>query len=269
MAVLVDDEASAAILAPIFALIEGLGSATAATVDGTAPSEPARPARLLVPALLAAWQGADTPGHTPLVGLDVPKLADPDSWRSALVLGVALAPPAIRTRKGLDSLIHPERALVWRELSIECALWRDAIDQLRLAETPGAMSAIPGDLRAALVRLARSIGPVLGLPETDLIRLDEDATATIRERLLRWIIARCALAGVEPRPRRGLVGTEGRALWSIHDALADVAPARRCEWPDECVELLPPGSYAHRRYCDRHRREAMRRRTARWRLRAR
>lgn len=260
--VLVDDEASNRILAPMFELLEGLGGTQASAVESAEPSDPTRLARRVVPALLAVWQDADTPGRRPPTDLVVPKLADPDTWRSALALGVSIAPPAIRSHGAFASLVHPERASEWRAFSIECALWRDAIDQLRVAEASESTSAMPGDLRAALVRLARQVGPSLGLPETDLAMVEEDETATIRALLLRWVTARCAIAGVEPRPHRGFVGTEGRALWSIHDALADATPARRCQWPEGCIGLLPPGAYAHRRYCDLHRREADRRRTA-------
>lgn len=81
--------------------------------------------------MLAVWQGADTPGRMPPADLVVPKLADPDTWRSALVLCVAIASHAIRPGGALASLVYPERASDWRAFSIECALWRDAVDQLR------------------------------------------------------------------------------------------------------------------------------------------
>jgi len=183
-----------------------------------------------------------------------------------LVLGAAIAPPATRSGGVLGFLVQLERARDWRALSIECALWRDAIDRLRAAEQPDATAAVRADLRLALAALARWVGVLLSLPELDLTVLDPAETATIRERLIRWIAARWAIAGVEPRPRRGLMGTEGRALWSIHDALTDMKPLRVCEWQEGCTELLPPGAYAHRRYCDTPRREAARRRMERRRL---
>ena len=239
-----DDERNAA-LAPLIAAIEQAVRGEPPTQGDKSDIEP-EPGRALGSALLAYWRAADTPGVLPPEGVLVPRLADPDTWRTVVALWCALP-----RRGGGPPALPPERASDWRAFSIECALWRDAIDALQRAEYMGLDADVAGQVRDALWVLADRVGTSLGLPSEDLAGLDPADPAIIGERLLRWIAARCALAGMEPRPRGGAVGTEGRALWSIYDALTDAAPPRSCAWP-ECHEPLPPRSYAHRRYCDMH-----------------
>ena len=262
VASLMDDASAAGLLSPLIDLIEHMGASEPSTSDPPAEQVSASARRVFVPALFAYWRAGDTPGLPDPVELPVPKLADPDTWRSVLILAGAMAARAMGTG---DLLVPQERARDWQDLSMECALWRDALDRLRVAEQPRSTASEHSALRVALSDLARRLGPRLGLPATDLTALDARDTETIRSRLVRWITARCAIGGVEPRPRSGLVGTEGRALWSIHDALSETTLPRRCEWPEGCDELLPPRAYAHRRNCDLHRREASRGRMRRWR----
>lgn len=258
---LMDDVSAADLLSPLVDLLEDTEVSEPSTIDPPAERASAAAKREIVPALLAYWQAGDTPGPRAPVGLPVPKLADPDTWRSVLILAGALS----ACDKTGELLVPHERARDWQDLSMECALWRDALDRLRVAEQPRPTTSEHTALTVALSDLARRVGPRLGLPATDLTTLDPRDTDTIRSRLVRWITARCAIGGVEPRPRSGLVGTEGRALWSIRDALSEATPPRRCEWPEGCDVLLPPRAYAHRRHCDLHRREASRRRMRRWR----
>jgi hypothetical protein len=65
------------------------------------------------------------------------------------------------------------------------------------------------------------------------------------------------------------LGAFGRALWTVWTRLVQQPPQRRCTWPDQCPTLLPPDAHGNRRYCDAHRREAARQRSARSRQQAR
>lgn len=258
---LMDDASTADLLSPLFDLIEHTMVSEPTTAGRRHQLAPAA-RREIVPALLAYWRAGDTPGLLDPAEPPVPKLADPDTWRSVLILAGAMTARTIQTG---DLLVPQDRARDWQDLSMECALWRDALDRLRAAEQPQSTASEHMALTVALSDLARRVAPRLGLPATDLTTLDPRDTGMIRSRLVRWITARCAIGGVDPRPRSGLVGTEGRALWSICDALSEATPPRRCGWPEGCDELLPPRAYAHRRNCDRHRREASRRRMRCWR----
>ena len=71
-----------------------------------------------------------------------------------------------------------------------------------------------------------------------------------------------------PFPSGEHLGTFGRALWTVWTRLVAEAPQRRCTWPD-CVTVLPIGAHGNRDYCDAHRREAARLRSARTRQRER
>lgn len=225
---------------------------SSASVDGD---------RAFVPALFDYWAGGDTPGIVAPEGMAVPRLADPDTWRTVFVWLTTLR-SRTDTRTDVERLVPAERVNDWRTFSIECALWRDAIDGLGQVEAwPDVREAL-GAMRRAATALGQRVGPSLGLPSEDLAEAGSGDAAGLRVRLTRWIVARCALAGLVPRPRTGAVGTAGRALLSILDALSATEPARRCAWPD-CQQLLPPHSFAHRRYCDDHRRQAASERTAR------
>ncbi|MGO9177791.1 MAG: hypothetical protein ACLQHS_00755 [Candidatus Limnocylindrales bacterium] len=199
--------------------------------------------RAAVPVLINYWRAADTPGVEPPDGVSMPGLAEPDTWRTVHNLAAAVG------KLGFQR----ELAREWREFSIECALWRDAIDALSTAQLSDDTYA-PERLRYALRALGSQIGPALGLPEGDLTGFAGAASASIRERLLWWLDARCAIAGLDPRPRTGIVGTEGRALLSIHHALQNDEPRRTCARPG-CQEPLPPESYRHKRLCALHLRE--------------
>jgi hypothetical protein len=65
-----------------------------------------------------------------------------------------------------------------------------------------------------------------------------------------------------PYPSGEQLGTFGRALWTVWPRLVHQSPQRRCTWPD-CATLLPAGAHGNRDYCDEHRREAARLRSAR------
>lgn len=253
-----DDDERNAILAPLIDVIERIGRGEP-DHDEETDSLDAATSRAVTAALVTYWKAGDTPGVEAPRGVQVPQLADPDTWRTVFAFASATPQPV-----GKNPWIAAERADDWRDFSIECALWRDAIDALGRVETGD--DALDADdvraARAALAALARRVGSRLGLPFTDLAELDPAVPGLVRERLLRWVAARCALAGVDPRPRSGALGTEGRAVLSIQDALMDAEPRRRCAWLD-CRELLPPQSYAHRQYCDTHLRQKASERAAR------
>ena len=128
-----NDVLPADLLSPLLDLIEHTGASEPSTVDPPAEQVSAAARSAIVPALLAYWRAGDTPGLPDPVELPVPKLADPDTWRSVLILAGAIAARAIRTG---DLLVLRERARDWQDLSMECALWRDALDCLRVAEQP-------------------------------------------------------------------------------------------------------------------------------------
>lgn len=262
------------------ALAEPFVETLAQALAGREPAADGTPgtasARALVFGLLSYWRAADTPGVASPEAVEVPQLADPDTWRTIFTLAAALRSPDDRGTVPFNGFLPPERASAWRTLSIECAAWRDAIDALRdieyaffdsglgglgLSNTPPDTAAA-GRMRDALWVLADLVAADLGLPVSDLAATDPTEPVLIRERLSRWIAARSALAGLEPRPRTGALGTEGRALLSICDAFSDVTPPRACRTYG-CRGFIPPGSYAHRLYCDDCLRERARLRTAR------
>jgi hypothetical protein len=72
-----------------------------------------------------------------------------------------------------------------------------------------------------------------------------------------------------PYPSGQPLGAFGRALWTVWPRLLQQPPQRRCTWPDHCATLLPPRAHGNRHYCDAHRREAARTRSARRRQQAR
>jgi hypothetical protein len=210
-------------------------------------------------ALLVYWQLGDSLALDGPAIASIPRLGDADTWRTVATLGHACQPSSRQTATLPARLVAPEDINDWFALAVECALWRDAVDAMTRTQW-GFVPLTDRDtlhvaLRTLELRLV-SMGVVAG---ADRPRLESEPAEEARERLLRWITARCAAAGVEPRPQSGIVGTEGRALWSIRDALTARPPIRGCQW-SECREPLPAGSYAHRKYCDRHRRETNNRR---------
>lgn len=192
----------------------------------------------------------------------VPPLASVETWRSLLVLVAVLLPPASPAWAALGRLVKPEHAAAWYQLVAECAAWRNAIDAQRQWEY-GANDGRTMALRAwqALRRALLATMPIEANSSVEVANPED-----LRYQLLDLVTLRCCIAGVDPRPQ-ALVGTEGRALWSIRDALATSEEPRICAWLAGCAQLLPPGSYAHRQYCDSHRLEANRRRAADWRKR--
>ena len=68
---------------------------------------------------------------------------------------------------------------------------------------------------------------------------------------------------VWPRPDDYMVGTFGRALWSLWSPITGKRAPRRCQWRAGCTRLLPDGAHGNRRYCGEHRREVNRERAAR------
>ncbi|MFI5258874.1 MAG: hypothetical protein ACHQ01_04605 [Candidatus Limnocylindrales bacterium] len=260
-----DDDERDAVLAPLIEEIE-LGTRGERVTREEDDRLEAASGRVAARALLAYWRAADTPGVEEPEGVRLPDLGDPDTWRTVIALAAAVRRPDGGASGSPPPLVPAERASDWRAFSIECGLWRDAIDALGRAEHPDADGLNSESLHKALVRLGRQVGPILGLPPGDLEGLDPTAPEIVRGRLIRWVVVRCSISGVAPRPRGGAVGTEGRALLSIYDALTDVytdaEPRRQCIWPD-CLEPLPRRSYPHRQYCDTHRRKKAADRVAR------
>ena len=261
----IEPEALSDALAPLLQLADRRvsGSPAARPADLAANTAPEA---ATAAALLAYWQLGDSLVLDGPSVASVPHLGDADTWRTLAVLGHASQSSSGETGTLPAALIAREHASDWANFAGECALWRDAIGAMGRAQA-GDTSRIGRDsLSGALRALELRLVSMRVLPDSAGPELDAEPAEDARERLLRWVTARCADAGVEPCPRSGLVGTEGRALWSIRDALMTRSEPRFCEWPD-CREPLPPGSYAHRKYCDAHRRELNRRRTAARRIR--
>jgi len=252
-------------LAPLLQLVDQRvsGSPAARPADLAANTAPEA---ATAAALLAYWQLGDSLVLDGPAVASVPRLGDADTWRTLAVLGHASQSSSGETGTLPAALVAAEHASDWRTFAVECALWRDAIDAMGRAQAGDTSrirrDSLPGALRALELRLVS----MRVLADSARPELDAEPAEDARERLLRWITARCADAGVEPRPQSGQVGTEGRALWSIRDALTARPEVRFCQWP-ECREPLPPGSYSHRKYCDRHRRRANQLRTAAQRIR--
>jgi hypothetical protein len=249
----------AGVIGPLLALADR-------PVDGRTTTPPPGPSVVGMPeaamalALLGYWQAGDSLAADGPVPLAVPRLGDVDTWRTVLAMAQAYKLASGETN-GLLALVKSESAKDWSNFAVECALWRDAIDATVRAdfgfEPMSDRDSLPGALRA----LERRLVSMQVVADDARPQLESDSVEESRERLLRWIAARCSGACVEPRPQSGIVGTEGRALWSIRDALTARPEARFCRWP-ECREPLPPGSYAHRKWCDHHLQELKRRRTA-------
>jgi hypothetical protein len=83
---------------------------------------------------------------------------------------------------------------------------------LRIGLRSQATSACPfstADIRPLLGRMM--VRPPGGLPAIRQMILSlSDSVEESRERLLRWIAARCAIAGVEPRPSGTRLTASGR-----------------------------------------------------------
>jgi hypothetical protein len=95
-----------------------------------------------------------------------------------------------------------------------------------------------------------------------------EATPEDRLRARGALIARLQQVDAWPYPSGALVGTFGRALWSVWPRITQQRAERRCAWPG-CAIILPPDAHGNRTQCDAHQREAARLRAARTRQRAR
>jgi hypothetical protein len=92
-----------------------------------------------------------------------------------------------------------------------------------------------------------------------------------RDRISQWkalLILRLQQVDAWPYPSGQQLGAFGRALWTVWTRLVQQPPQRCCTWP-HCATRLPPGAHGNRHYCDVHRREAPRLRSARGRQQAR
>ncbi len=252
-------EEMASVIGPLLALADR-------PVEGRSTTPPpgasvvGMPEAAMALALLGYWQAGDNLTVDGPAPVGVPRLGDVDTWRTVLAMAQAYKLASGETN-GLLALVKSESAKDWSNFTVECALWRDAIDAMVRAdagvEPMSDRDTLPGALRA----LERRLVSMRAVADDARPQLDSDSVEEARERLLRWSAARCTIAGVWPRPQAGIVGTEGRALWSIHDAVTARPQALFCRWP-ECLTPLPPGSYAHRKWCDRHLQELKRQRTA-------
>jgi len=158
-------------------------------------------------------------------------------------------------------LAEPETLAQWRRAAAGLALWGRALHDLR-------------SLRSAEVR--REVTPPLAeLQAFADLGTDPPQAATFDEparlagELASLLALRLQQIGAWPYPAGEVVGTFGRALWSLWRPITDTRPPRRCVWPDGCSTMLPPDTHGSKVCCDAHLAEIARLRSARTRQRAR
>lgn len=248
------------LLAPLLQL-----AGNAAPGPSGGPRRAARPSRgffrLVVAQLLAWWGAQDAPGATG-ASLALPRLGDPATWRMIFLM-IPARPAVSRDAASLFDPGRQDRTDDWRALARECALWRNVADLLtpRTLASTNARAESRQRLLDALARLDADLAARFGQ-----VPASADAARSFRQtraRLLRLLAWRRAIAGVEPEPVEGLLGTEARTLISIGRAIAADGGERTCAWPEGCRTPLPPGSHRNRKYCEAHRKVAPRLRVRR------
>jgi hypothetical protein len=167
-------------------------------------------------------------------------------------------------RSAQDSALSlPQAVDDWRRAAKELAGWAEAVRLLRRlgAGRDGAdqLEAVLGQLRefADTGAAAQPRPAPWPAPNLDTQR---GAAASLLALRLQQVDA-------WPRPDDDIVGTFGRALWSLWSPITGKRAPRRCQWRDGCLRLLPEGTHGNRRYCAEHKREVARERAARNRLR--
>jgi hypothetical protein len=170
---------------------------------------------------------------------------------------------ALEDLPGWQACIH-DKVEVWRTFAKECRAWVRALDALWVNEKRSAPAA-----RAALApvmeELFAAVRPTLGESAElgDLINTD---TIGDRLKLERLIELRCEAAGILPLSRSRILGTEGRALWSIRAALCDARIQRRCAGVG-CTNLLSVAASPQQKKCADCVREMGRKRVNKYRAR--
>jgi hypothetical protein len=147
----------------------------------------------------------------------------------------------------------------WRRAASELAGWAEAVRLLRrlAAGRDGAdqLEAVLGQLRefadtGAAAQLRPATRPA---PNINTLRGSAASLLSLRlQQVDAW-----------PLPDDDMVGTFGRALWSLWSPIAGKRAPMRCQWRAGCLRLLPEGAHGNRRYCSEHKREAARERAAR------
>jgi hypothetical protein len=217
----------------------------------------------LVPVRVAPGSAAQLPVAANLV-LSVLEMIERDGGVSALLdpseLGRFAAEVAPYHAARIFRLAPPETLDTWRLAARELADWTSAVRDLRI-------------LRAAPTR--RRVSPPIsalraygGVGEAEVAEEIDDERALSAE-LSALLALRLQQIGAWPYPAEALVGTFGRALWSLWRPIKASAPPRRCAWPGKCSTVLSESSHGNRRYCEYHRRMAARDRAARSRARQR
>jgi hypothetical protein len=167
-------------------------------------------------------------------------------------------------------------------LATAAAHWRTVLD--KAAEFGGISELVPP---GTLGRLATEFRPYLG--EGDLPLYPAESVADWRKacrELAGWtgelarptaptkegratlralLVLRLRAVDAWPFPTDELLGTFGRALWSLWEPVTGERPPRPCSEVG-CANLLPAGARSDRHLCDEHRREHDRERAARNRL---
>ena len=176
------------------------------------------PIRLMMTLVLDLWHGYRRPSSTPIASVS------PQFWQFIwVVMPLVLSP----VEGQVSEICLHERLDEWRALIDECAAWGESIDALRRMEA-GHQVGSRADFDRAVSVLLKHVRPALG-DEFDGVTLSSFEHDAGRSLLLQVIRRRCDVAGVHPRPTSGsVVGMEGRALLSIHEALARSTTPRAC-----------------------------------------
>jgi hypothetical protein len=160
--------------------------------------------------------------------------------------------------RGQTLLTAPETVADWRNAGIEMAEWQEAVRMVRASAGGHAVDSLRWPTLTNLRRFAgiseaRAAGAVAlaGGPG----HLNEDLAPLLTLRLQQ--------VDAWPLPEGEVVGTFGRALWSLWSPITAREPIRRCQWRNGCSRLMAEGSHGNRRYCEEHRKEASRMRARR------
>jgi hypothetical protein len=168
---------------------------------------------------------------------------------------------ALEDLPGWQACIH-DQVEVWRTFAKECRAWVRALDALHANELRST-TATREVISTAMSALFTAVRPALGESAElgDLVARD---TLGERAALERLIELRCEAAGILPLSRSRVLGTEGRALWSIRAALCDERIVRRCAGVG-CSNVLSVGAAPQQKKCIDCRREQGRKRVKNYR----
>jgi hypothetical protein len=158
-------------------------------------------------------------------------------------------------------LSETETLAHWRAAAAELSHWRRAVHDLRTLRTSPTRTRVTPPLEV--------LRAYAGIRVAGASPAEFDDERALAGELSALLALRLQEIGAWPFPLGDILGTFGRALWSLWQPITTTAPPRRCTWSEGCTSTLPANAHGSRRYCDAHRTMAARDRAARNRARRR